>query len=79
MWNFLSSAGVDRKANDVFMKGKACGIEEGVLKGMAMNFERSKELSEQEYQEVIEFLVKRGLELCCYDVHRGGFRVRKRL
>lgn len=62
-----------------FQLGKETGIEEGIRKGMAANFERSEEVSEQEYKEVMEFLVNRGLELCCYDISRGGFKIRKRI
>lgn len=62
-----------------FELGYNSGMEEGIRIGMSRNFERSVELSESEYKEVIDFLSSRGLELCCYDVFRGGFRVRKRI
>lgn len=61
-----------------FKQGFEVGKEAGILEGMAKNFERSKELSEEEYQEVMKFLIDRNLELCCYDILRGGFRIRKK-
>ena len=45
---------------------------------MAKNFERSDALPEAEYMEAMQFLVSRGLELCCYDINSGGFRIQKR-
>lgn len=78
LFNTLFGAS-EKEINDSFLLGKKAGIEEGIIKGMAKNFEKSRELTETEYKEVIEFLTSRGLELCCYDIHKGGFRVRKRL
>lgn len=72
----LFSASETKKAFDL---GYKTGLEQGIREGMAKNFERSSEITEEEYREVIGFLVSRGLELCCYDVMRGGFRVRKTL
>lgn len=75
MFGFISYKEHQKTIEKAFL----LGIEEGTRKGMSFNFERSQELSETEYNEVIEFLTLRGLELCCYDVHKGGFRIRKRL
>ena len=72
---FTSETEVDK----AFKLGYDSGMREGIRIGMAKNFERSTELSEAEYKEVIDFLVSRELELCCYDVMNGGFRVRKRI
>ncbi len=69
----------EKELEKAFELGKEAGLEEGRIQGMALNFERSKELTEEEYKEVIDFLVKRKLELCCYDVNKGGFKVRKRI
>ncbi len=71
--------GTEKDKSKSFKLGKETGIKEGILKGMAANFERSEEVPEQEYKEVMEFLVNRGLELCCYDINRGGFRIRKKI
>jgi phosphosulfolactate synthase (CoM biosynthesis protein A) len=68
----------EREVKEAFDTGYKAGREVGIREGMSKNFERTTGLSEAEYKEVIEFLVKRGLELCCYDVDRGGFQVRKR-
>jgi len=77
MINFIGWI-VDRKRNKEFDEGKKAGYEEGLKAGMAMNFERSEELSKEEYDHVMKYLIDHGLELCCYDVHKGGFRIRKR-
>jgi hypothetical protein len=69
----------DRIEKEAFKTGYDAGMEEGIRQGMAKNFERSTELSEEEYREVIGYLVSKGLELCCYDVMRGGLRIRKRI
>ncbi len=68
----------EKKIQEEFKIAHEIGREEGVLAGMSMNFEKTRELSDPEYQEVIDFLVSRGLELCCFDAHRGGFSIRKR-
>ena len=62
-----------------FELGVKNGYRNGVIDGMAKNFERSEQLPEAEYREVMQYLAARGLELCCYDIERGGFRVQKRL
>ena len=67
----------NKKYKEQFDLGYKAGYEQGVIDGMSKNFERSKELTQQEYDEVIQFLTQRNVELCCYDVMRGGFRVRK--
>lgn len=72
MFEFLK-----KKGESSFESGYRAGLEEGIRQGMSRNFERSADLSEKEYDEVIKYLVSNGLELCCYDVLRGGFRIRK--
>lgn len=58
----------DNIEKEAFETGYKAGMEEGIRQGMSKNFERSAELSEEEYDEVIGYLVSKGLELCCYDV-----------
>jgi len=67
------------KDQEAFKEGYEAGVKAGITIGMSRNFERSKELTEDEYKEVINFLMARGLELCCYDSYKGGFSVRKRI
>jgi hypothetical protein len=69
----------EQQLKTAFELGRKNGLEEGIRTGMSKNFERTVPLSSEEYNEVINFLVSRNLELCCYDVMRGGFQVRKRI
>jgi hypothetical protein len=75
---FTSKKYSEKDLKEAFRRGRRCGYEDGLRDGMAKNFERTTELTKAENDEVIQFLISRGLELCCYDVMRGGFRIRKR-
>jgi len=70
--------GREKELERAFLDGDAEGYERGVVDGLAKKFDHTKEINEEEHKEVIEFLVSRNLE-CCYDVFRGGFRIRKRI
>lgn len=77
--SFWIAGGMSEKEHkSVFDAGYKSGKEEGIREGMAKNFERSVELSDYEYKRAMDFLVANGLDVCCYDVHKGGFRIRKR-
>lgn len=59
-----------------FNRGYEVGIFDGKQTGMEQMFRRTKELPKEEYNEIIEFLISRGVELCGgYD----GLQIRKRI
>ena len=69
----------EKERQSIFNDGFNAGREVGIIEGMSKNFERSEELTEKEYDKLINFLIINNIELCCYDINKGGFRIRKRI
>jgi len=65
-----------RRINDAFNSGELSGVERGIGIGMQRHFEMTSDLSEEENELLIEFLIRHNFVLC-YDLQYGGFRVRK--
>ncbi len=68
--------------NKDFNRGYKFGFEEGLRKASSMPIKNTAKLSKQEYNELMEFLINRDLELC-YSFNEehpevNGFEVRKR-
>lgn len=76
--HFTYPSVLERMCSDYYEMGKITGIEEGKILEREAKILNSAELSKEEYDELIKFLVDRNLELC-YSVHSlNGFEVRKR-
>lgn len=66
----------ERKWDKVFEEGKQAGYEIGILAGRKITIQDTKELTDDERNDVYKFLGERNLEFC-YDLSIGGLRIRK--
>ena len=66
----------EAKTERIFQNGRKAGLEEGIRIGMKKHFECTSELSKDEQELLIKFLIRHNMILC-YETHYGGFRVRK--
>ena len=66
----------ERRDKEIFDDGMKLGLEEGIHIGMKRHFEATSELSEEENELLIKFLVRHNFVMC-YETNYGGFRIRK--
>jgi hypothetical protein len=64
------------KFNKIFEEGKKAGYEIGILDGKKILIKDTKELGQEELNEIYKFLAERNI-VFCYDLSIGGLRIRK--
>lgn len=50
-----------KKESPEFVAGRRAGYEEGIRAGMNLRLQRSKEVTRKEYEDLVRYLVSRGL------------------
>lgn len=76
LFNNIGSTFEKKEIIEAFARGKSLGLSEGITIGMQKHFQATSELTEQENELLIQFLIRHNFVLC-YDLNEGGFRVRK--
>lgn len=60
----LSLFGIsDRERNQIFQSGRELGREEGIQEGMNIKLQKSDELTKEEYDKLMKYLVDNGIEI----------------
>lgn len=54
----------ENREKEIFNKGVKHGIEIGVEKGMNLSFIKSKEVSEEKYNNLMNFLISNEIQMC---------------
>lgn len=65
----------EKEQKEFFYNGKRVGLEEGIKIGLQRHFEATSELSDEEHELLIKFLVRHNFVLCIDQ--GGGFRIRR--
>ena len=65
----------EKEQKEFFNYGKRAGLEEGIKIGLQRHFEATSELSDEEHELLIKFLVRHNFVLCVDQ--DGGFRIRR--
>lgn len=67
-----------RERQEAFESGRLVGIEEGIEISELRKIEKSDELTELEYREIIYFLISKKVEITYHPLYKG-LQIRRRI